>query len=467
MIKRQKSVMLLGMSLSFLLIFKACTVPGGNQKISKIRLSIQNTLPIARKKVPILLTGEQLRKVSPDFSFNAYSVVTGKAPREVMLPAQADDVNYDGQRDQLCFLLDLAGDETKDVSILYDANVKAQLTLDIKKQTRGAIFPELNAVAAIESNLIAYLLRHNGAITAYGKKRAELFSVDSVFEGELDAGGILSPALRQHFQSHNITLSEQVALENQKPMQQWVIKDLQNQENYFVRKAEGQLNISKSIGLSLNALLEPESTTMVALTPLAGHIGCGGLALWDKEKAQTIPLPEGDDYVRILASGSIRSIVQRVFPEAERYGKTFQLTSTVFIYGESPWLEHHVHIKGDLPAGTVIVTGIPILDVNSNHEKKQGWAWSWGKDNAQLAPLGVSLIYPSAQGGDVTETDATYYVTLIPDVDGRFSYRASAIWGAGIDGIENENEFAQYVQTQATMMKTPPAINFLPPEEEK
>ena len=58
-----------------------------------------------------------------------------------MIPAQADDLDYDGERDQLCFLLDLNPEGNKEVSILYDPTVKATLTLDINKQTRAAIFP--------------------------------------------------------------------------------------------------------------------------------------------------------------------------------------------------------------------------------------------------------------------------------------------------------------------------------------
>ena len=93
----------LSLILISLLMLAACTMPGSNQKVSKIRLSIQNVLPIPRKNVPIVLTRDQLRNVDPAFSFKAYSVVTGQAPREVMIQAQADDLDYDGERDQLCF----------------------------------------------------------------------------------------------------------------------------------------------------------------------------------------------------------------------------------------------------------------------------------------------------------------------------------------------------------------------------
>ena len=486
-----KSVSRIGLSLVLvvLLMLSACTMPGGNQQISKIRLSIQNTLPVQRKKVPIVLTGAQLRKVNPDFTFKAYSVVTGKAPREVMVPAQADDLDYDGERDQLCFLLDLEPEETKEVSILYDPNVKATLTLDINKQTRAAIFPELNAVAAIESNLIAYVLKPNGGFIAYGKKRSELFSVDIMFQPELDYGRPISPELRHHFENNAITLSQQVQIEIEKPEQQWVARDLENQEVYFIRKsygsqvselgqeteAEEQLNVSKSIGLSLNELLKPETSELVPLTPLEGLIGCGGIALWHKGKSEMIPLPTEGDYVRILADGSIRSIVQRIVPAWDIQGEVRRFTSTTFIYGENPWIEHHIHIDGNLPADYAIATGIPHLNGTYSEDEKQGWVWCWGTDPSGVDTLGIALI--ALAGRDARGTDSSVYrdvsdnpllpVVLTPNAEGRLTYRTFAIWGGGIDGIETETEFDQHVQITTTALKNPPQIKFLPPEEEK
>ena len=482
-IARPVSTICLSLILVSLLMFSACTLPGGNQKISKIRLSIQNTLPIQRKKVPIVLTGVQLRKVNPDFTFKAYSVVTGTAPREVMIPAQADDLDYDGERDQLCFLLDLEPEETKEVSILYDPNVKATLTLDINKQTRAAIFPELNAVAAMESNLIAYLLKPNGAVIAYGKKRSDLFSVDMMFQPELDYGRPISPELRHHFENNEITLSQQVQIEIEKPEQQWIARDLENQEVYFIRKsynstvselgqeAEEQLNVSKSIGLSLNELLKPETSEMVTLTPLEGLIGCGGIALWHKGETEMIPLPTEGDYVRILADGAIRSIVQRIVPAWDVQGEAYHFTSTTFIYGENPWIEHHIHVDRNLPADYAIVTGIPHLSGAYDENERQGWVWSWGTDPNGMDTLGIALIALAGRDAQGIDRDASgnplLPVILTPDAEGRLTYRTFAIWGGGIDGIETEIEFAQHVQITTTTLKTPPQIKFLPPEEEK
>ena len=479
----------LSFMLGSLLMLSACTMPGGNQQTSKIRLSIQNTLPIPRKNVPIVLTGGQLRKVNPDFSFNAFFITSGKAPREVQIPAQADDLDYDGEPDQLCFLLSLEPEETKEVSILYDPTYKVTVTLDINKQTRAAIFPELNAVAAMESNLIAYLLKPKGAFIAYGKKRMELFSMDAMFQTELDQAALeripLPPdGFRQHFESNNISLSQEIQIEIQKPNQQWIVRDIKNQETYFIRKSydsevadlgqetqtDGQLNVSKSIGLSLNALLDIETTDMVALTPREGLIGCGGIVLWDKENTEMIPLPVEGDYVRILANGSIRSVVQRIVPEWNIKGEVRRLTSTTFIYGENPWIEHYIHIDGNLPTDYAILTGIPHLKGTYKEDRAQGWIWSWGTDPSGTDTLGTALI---ASGGldtdDTRMSEQTDFlpVILTPDGDGRLNYRTFAIWGGGIDGIETETEFAQYVQNITTALKTPPRIEFLRTEEEK
>ena len=225
----------------------------------------------------------------------------------------------------------------------------------------------------MESNLIAYLLKPNGAVIAYGKRRSELFSVDVMFQPELDYEQPVSPELRHHFENNAITLSQQVQIEIEKPEQQWIARDLENQEVYFIRKSynsesaelgqetepEEQLNVSKSIGLSLNELLKPETSEMVALTPLEGLIGSGGIALWHKGDGKMIPLPTEGDYVRILADGAIRSIVQRILPAWDIQGEVRRFTSTTFIYGENPWIEHHIRIDGDLPPDYAFITGIP------------------------------------------------------------------------------------------------------------
>ena len=158
-------------------------IPRGNQQVPQIKLTIRNTLPIKREDVPVIISIDQFKQVAQDFSFKAFMVieenVTPQNPRQTDEPihAQVDDTNYDGKRDQLVFLIDLAPTETKTVFVRYvseTAQNQMPLTFGFTKQTRAGIFPYLKALAAIESELNIYLLKANGSISAFVKKTEQL-----------------------------------------------------------------------------------------------------------------------------------------------------------------------------------------------------------------------------------------------------------------------------------------------------
>ena len=111
-----------------------------------------------------ILIGEELLPVMV-FEENADS----QNPRQQEKPihTQVDDTDYDGTRDQLVFLIDLASTGTKTVFIRYvseKAEDQMPLTFGFTKQTRAGIFPHLKALAAIDSEFNIYLLEANGSI---------------------------------------------------------------------------------------------------------------------------------------------------------------------------------------------------------------------------------------------------------------------------------------------------------------
>lgn len=161
---------------ALLLWLVGCTFPGDqNRDIPQIQLTVQNTLPIKRVNLPIVLSLAELKQVAPDFSFDAYLIVSGQPPVETEIPSQADDTNYDGHRDELVFLIDLEPQETKNITIRYAPDNEMSITLGFARRTRAGIFPELAGFAALESEWVAYLLHPNGSIDAYGKKTKGLF----------------------------------------------------------------------------------------------------------------------------------------------------------------------------------------------------------------------------------------------------------------------------------------------------
>ena len=387
---------------SLLLWIVGCNFPGGqNRDIPQIQLTIQNTLPVKRVNVPIVLSLAELKKVAPDFSFDAYLVISGHPPAEIEIPSQADDTNYDGQRDELVFLVDLEPQETKGVTIRYAPDNQVSITLGFTRRTRAGVFPELEGFAALESEWVAYLLHSNGSIDIYGKKKKGLF---------LDQ---------------------------------------------FVRQ-----------------LTAPSDSDEEVLTPLftAKEMEDGsGFGLWDTAAQTLISSENQRDYVRVIADGPVRSIVQRIIPNwVLSSDREVSFTSTFSIYAGHRWGEHRVKVQG-LGDGYRIAIRLPSRRITSVINEKEGWVWSWETETQANREIGFGLTYP-VDGFDTfldSEAGNTILLMKLDQYDEVFYRFASALEGEEAEIATQEAEevtivtqeaFEQYIQATATEIRTPPVI---------
>lgn len=411
-LRNLKRTLHLYLGFGLLLWIVGCNFPGGqNRDIPQIQLTIQNTLPVKRVNVPIVLSLAELKKVAPDFSFDAYLVVSGHPPAEIEIPSQADDTNYDGQKDELVFLVDLEPQETKGVTIRYAPDNQMAITLGFTRRTRVGIFPELQGFAALESESVAYLLHPDGSIDAYGKRTKGLF---------LDQ---------------------------------------------FVRQ-----------------ITTPSGSDEEILTPLftAEEVSDGsGFGLWDTD-TQTLISPENQkDYVRIIADGPVRSIVQRIIPNwALSSDRAVSSTSTFSIYAGHQWGENRVKVQG-LGNRYRIAIRLPNRGINPVSNEKDGWIWIWKTETQANREMGLGVTYPVDGFGtflDTAEGNTILLMKLNP-YDEAFYRFASTLGGEAVEtttqeveGVEmaaqevkkaeivTQEAFEQYVQAMATEIRTPPVV---------
>ena len=178
----------------------SCALPGQGKKSTKVSLTINNSLLVKRTDVPIVLSLEELKKVAGDFSLNAVFVVYANTPRPTPIASQMDDIDNDGERDELVFLVDLEPQETKEIDIYYspqksDPELIASypLTVGYPPRTLAGVFPELKGIAW-ESELIASRVPFNErtSVEVFLKEKAglSLRQLAKEPEGEwLDGGG--------------------------------------------------------------------------------------------------------------------------------------------------------------------------------------------------------------------------------------------------------------------------------------
>lgn len=381
-----------------LLWIVGCTFPGDqNRDIPQIQLTIQNTLPVKRVNVPIVLSLAELRQVASNFSFDAYLVVSGLPPAETEIPSQADDTNYNGQKDELAFLIDLEPQETKSVTIRYAPDNQVSVTLGFTRRTRAGIFPELGGFAALESEWVAYLLQPNGSIDAYGKKTKGLF---------LDR---------------------------------------------FVRQMTSPSDSDEEILTPLFTTKETNNSS--------------GFGLWDTDTQGLISAENQRDYVRVLADGPLRSVVQRITPNwVLPSNREISFTSTFSIYAGNQWGEHRIEAKG-LGGGHRIAIRLPNRGGTPFRNQKDGWVWSW--ETEANREMGFGVVFP-ADGFDAFQGSwAGNAILMELDEHDEVFYRFASTLGAEEVEIATQDAFEQYVQAMATEIRTPLVIRFTPQESQE
>jgi hypothetical protein len=381
-----------------LLWIVGCTFPGDqNRDIPQIQLTIQNTLPVKRVNVPIVLSLAELRQVASNFSFDAYLVVSGLPPAETEIPSQADDTNYNGQKDELAFLIDLEPQETKSVTIRYAPDNQVSVTLGFTRRTRAGIFPELGGFAALESEWVAYLLQPNGSIDAYGKKTKGLF---------LDR---------------------------------------------FVRQ-----------------MTTPSDSDEEILTPLfttKETNNSSGFGLWDTDTQGLISAENQRDYVRVLADGPLRSVVQRITPNwVLPSNREISFTSTFSIYAGHQWGEHHIKAQG-LGDGYRIAIRLPNRGITPVSDEKDGWVWGWETEADR--EMGFGVIYPTDGFDTFLDSEAGDTILMQLDQHDEAFYRFASALGGKEAEIATQDAFEQYVQAMATEIRTPLVIRFTPQESQE
>lgn len=200
--KKLQSYVLLFLLISLL---SSC-FPGGRGNVPTIEVTIENPLPIKRTNVPIVLKISEIKEKADDFTPGLYIITPSKPPEKdkssekskqpVKIASQTDDIDYDGVKDEIIFLVDLEPEEVKKILIRYSPESKEKVTFEHEKQTKAGIFPELGG-AGLESRLIAYLINSQNTIYPLGKSSSGLMLNKYV---ESKTGTEMSPIVDQNEQ---------------------------------------------------------------------------------------------------------------------------------------------------------------------------------------------------------------------------------------------------------------------------
>jgi hypothetical protein len=139
-------------------ILWGCSSPGKRKEVPKIEMVVDNPLQLKRTDEFVVLKVADLKSVAPDFSQDTFIVLQSGSNQEI--PHQLDDMNNDGEGDEIAMVMDMEPGEKKNIEIRYapaGTPGTRPVTLGYKKRTRATIDPEYEGLLW-ESELIKYSL---------------------------------------------------------------------------------------------------------------------------------------------------------------------------------------------------------------------------------------------------------------------------------------------------------------------
>jgi len=376
-----------------------CALPGSKRRdVPKIDIIIENPLQVKRTDEFVVLKVADLKEVAPNFSQNAFIVLQADSGKEI--PHQLDDMNNDGEGDEIAMIMDMEPGEKKRIVIRYspESPESRSVTLGHKKRTRTAIHPEYEGVGW-ESELVAYRVYpdHRNSISIFGKQQLGL-SLDKFASSTTES-----------------------ATRGYESLEPWGVSILEGGDS----------------------------------------VGCGGFGLWYENKLVK-PGSETSRYMRIVADGPIRSVAQVIFDKWSIGDQKLRVTATYAIFAGQRWSGSEIKIVGaDMPVK--IVSGLAKSKTATLiRDEKNGLFYTWGAQSRLNDDLGLALIYPTENFDSFHEDSGSYMVVLNPGADNEITYWFLSAWSRGEIGIKNDAEFPKLVSSVMQNIRHPLTATIMP-----
>jgi len=168
------------------ILLSGCSLLGGKRdKVPAIEMMVENPLPVKRIDEFVILPVADLQEAAPGFSPNAFIITQGSSNEEI--PHQVDDIDNDGEGDEIAMVLNMEPNERKQIVIRYAPEGRA-VKLGYDRRTRAAVHPEYEGIGW-ESEHIAYRIHpdHRNSIGVFGKQEPVL-SLDKFAASVADKG---------------------------------------------------------------------------------------------------------------------------------------------------------------------------------------------------------------------------------------------------------------------------------------
>ena len=410
--------------------FVIACAPGVDQNIKieypqSVTLTVKNPIDLKRTDEPIVLEVDQIKAKAPDFNPNAFVIYSNG----VELASQANDLNGDGDPDQIIAMMDFKPGETKKLSLRYAASgVKLR---DYRKRTQAEL-----------------------SIKVGGK------FVDRKYEGGTFQNVQFLRVPPEHTDHSLYIRYEGPGWESDKVGYRFYL-DWRNATDIFGKKAPAMA--LQNVGQDGFDSYHEMSEWGADIFKVGASLGVGSIATWYENKANRVAKTDSVTCA-IIANGSVYSHVRTVYYGWHAGSSKVNLTSDLSITAGSRLTRTDLTIDGELEN---VCTGLAkhknTFFFDKQPEAPTGWGYIalWG--NQSLASdddeLGIAVLYQGAQVVQLAE-DELNHVVILRTEDNKVSYYFLAAWVQEPGGIKSQSDFINYLNDTVQKLDNPVMIQY-------
>ncbi|MCU0644396.1 MAG: DUF4861 domain-containing protein [bacterium] len=417
--------------LSFLFIFSIGCAPDIDQKIINeypefLILTAKNETNLLRSDEAIVLDVLQLKTKAVDFNPNAFVIFS----KGIELASQANDLNRDGNPDQIVAIMDFKPGETKTLNLRYaTSGVKPR---EYTKRTQAEL-----------------------SIKVGGK------FVDRKYEGGTFQNVQFLRVPPEHTDHSLYIRYEGPGWESDKVGYRFYL-DWRNATDIYGKKVPDM--VLQNVGQDGFDSYHEMSDWGADILKVGESLGIGSIATWHENKANRVAKTDSVTCA-IVANGIVYSQIKTIYHGWQAGASKVNLTSDLSITAGSRLTRTDLTIEGELEN---ICTGLAkhenTVYLEKQPEAPTGWGYIalWG--NQSLAgeddELGMAVLYQDSQFIQLAEDDLNHVVILKPE-NSKVSYYFLAAWVQEPDGIKTRDAFIDYLNKTVQQLNHPILVNYV------
>jgi hypothetical protein len=372
-----------------------------------LTVRVENMADFQRTDGSFSLRVDNLKELDPDFNPLAFVIF-----REgIELPSQGNDLDGDGDVDQVVCLADFQSGETKELTVRFAASGEKQRSY---------------------------------AQRAYGELSHK---AGGHFEDQMYLGGTFTNVeyLRvppEHTDHSTFIRYEGPGWESDKVGYRFYL-DWRNAIDIFGKKVDRM--VLPNIGQDGFDSYHEMSVWGMDVLKVGESLGIGSVGMWAGDTTERVAQTDSITCA-VIADGPIQALIRTHYYGWSVGGREYDLVSDQSIVAGSRATRHTLQIE---PNPGNLCTGIvkhPEGKLIADPETRSEWTYlaTYGRQSLADDNLGMAVFYRREDLIELTE-DQHSLVTILQPRAGKLTYYFLAAWEMERDGIQTEDEFIEYL----------------------